>query len=125
MSKVSTLNVGIEGYSYVSAEQLESDLPSRFQLLPDGQAIETHLGKLYELRPSDQYLLSLAKPKLHNSELLRPEKYRRQFDDTLLHLSQLAEERRSPKLQKTLDALKNTQMDQRFLTMALNLLIQV
>ncbi|GEM75464.1 YscX family type III secretion protein [Vibrio sagamiensis] len=125
MSKISTFSIGIEDYSYVSEGQLELDLPSRFQMLPDGQAIETHLGKLYELRPSDQYLFSLAKPKLHYGELLRPEKYRKQFDETFLLLTQVAGENKSPKLLDMLEVLKETQIDQRFLIMALSLLIQV
>ena len=48
MSRISTLNVGIEGFTHVSLEHVESDFPQRFQLLPDGQAIATHLEKLYD-----------------------------------------------------------------------------
>lgn len=64
MTRVSTLNVGIEAFTHVSHGEVETDFPKRFQLLPDGQAVATHLEKLYDLRPSDQYLLALAKPKI-------------------------------------------------------------
>ncbi|MCV5639867.1 type III secretion system protein VscX, partial [Escherichia coli] len=60
MTRVSTLNVGIEAFTHVSHGEVETDFPKRFQLLPDGQAVATHLEKLYDLRPSDQYLLALA-----------------------------------------------------------------
>lgn len=125
MSRISTLNVGIEGYTHVSLEQVENDFPQRFQLLPDGQAIATHLEKLYELRPSEQYLMSLAKPKLMHSDLLRPDKYRQQFDITQQRLQELAQKNGSHALNQALETLQSTQLDQRYLTMALNLLIQV
>ncbi|HDM8141376.1 TPA: type III secretion system protein VscX [Vibrio harveyi] len=125
MSRISTLNVGIEGFTHVSLEQVENDFPQRFQLLPDGQAIATHLEKLYELRPSEQYLMSLAKPKLAHSELLRPDKYRQQFDTTQQRLQELAQQNGSHVLSQAVETLQNTQLDQRYLTMALNLLIQV
>ena len=125
MSRISTLNVGIEGFTHVSLEHVESDFPQRFQLLPDGQAIATHLEKLYDLRPSEQYLISLAKPKLTHSELLRPDKYRQQFDTTQLRLQELAQQSGSRTLTQAAETLQNTQLDQRYLTMALNLLIQV
>ncbi|HDM8055060.1 type III secretion system protein VscX [Vibrio harveyi] len=125
MSRISTLNVGIEGFTHVSLEQVENDFPQRFQLLPDGQAIATHLEKLYELRPSELYLMSLAKPKLAHSELLRPDKYRQQFDTTQQRLQELAQQNGSHALSQAVETLQNTQLDQRYLTMALNLLIQV
>ncbi|WP_281188947.1 type III secretion system protein VscX [Vibrio harveyi] len=125
MSRISTLNVGIEGFTHVSLEQVENDFPQRFQLLPDGQAIATHLEKLYELRPSEHYLMSLAKPKLTHSELLRPDKYRQQFDTTQQRLQELAQQNGSYALSQAVETLQNTQLDQRYLTMALNLLIQV
>ncbi|ABU70703.1 type III secretion system protein VscX [Vibrio campbellii] len=125
MSRISTLNVGIEGFTHVSLEQVENDFPQRFQLLPDGQAIATHLEKLYELRPSEQYLMSLAKPKLTRSELLRPDKYRQQFDTTQQRLREVAQKNGSHALNQALETLQSTQLDQRYLTMALNLLIQV
>ncbi len=125
MSRISRLNVGIEGFTHVSLEQVENDFPQRFQLLPDGQAIATHLEKLYELRPSEQYLMSLAKPKLAHSELLRPDKYRQQFDTTQQRLQELAQQNGSHALSQAVETLQNTQLDQRYLTMALNLLIQV
>lgn len=125
MSRISTLNVGIEGFTHVSLEQVENDFPQRFQLLPDGQAIATHLEKLYELRPSEQYLMSLAKPKLTHSELLRPDKYRQQFDTTQQRLQELAQQNGCHALSQAVETLQNTQLDQRYLTMALNLLIQV
>jgi|GEM_PF-1229549 type III secretion protein X len=125
MNKISTLNVGIEAFSHLSSEQAEHDFPRRFQLLPDGQAIETHLERLYELRPSDQYLLALTKPNLTHFELLRPEKYREQFDQTLEKVKELACQRESENLTSAAKALEMAQIDQRYLTMALNLLIQV
>ncbi|EGQ9827763.1 YscX family type III secretion protein [Vibrio parahaemolyticus] len=125
MTRVSTLNVGIEAFTHVSHGEVDTDFPKRFQLLPDGQAVATHLEKLYDLRPSDQYLLALAKPKLNHCELLRPEKYRQQFDNTLASVQQLAQESGSANLAKAAETLQSTQLDQRYLTMALNLLIQV
>lgn len=125
MSRISTLNVGIEGFTHASLEQLKNDFPQRFQLLPDGQAIATHLEKLYDLRPSEQYLMSLAKPKLRHSELLRPDKYRQQFDTTQQRLQELAQKNGSYAFNQALEILQSTQLDQRYLTMALNLLIQV
>ncbi|EJC6864301.1 type III secretion system protein VscX [Vibrio parahaemolyticus] len=125
MTRVSTLNVGIEAFTHVSHGEVDTDFPKRFQLLPDGQAVATHLEKLYDLRPSDQYLLALAKPKLNYCELLRPEKYRQQFDNTLARVQQLAQESGSANLAKAAETLQSTQLDQRYLTMALNLLIQV
>lgn len=125
MTRVSTLNVGIEAFTHVSHGEVDTDFPKRFQLLPDGQAVATHLEKLYDLRPSDQYLLALAKLKLNHCELLRPEKYRQQFDNTLARVQQLAQESGSANLAKAAETLQSTQLDQRYLTMALNLLIQV
>ena len=125
MSRVSTLNIGIEGFTHVSLEQIESDFPQRFQLLPDGQAIATHLENLYELRPSEQYLMSLVKPKLSHSELLRPDKYRQQFDITQERLQELAQQSGNIVFKQALDTLQTTQLDQRYLITALNLLIQV
>ncbi|WP_218758288.1 type III secretion system protein VscX [Vibrio parahaemolyticus] len=125
MTRVSTLNVGIEAFTHVSHGEVDTDFPKRFQLLPDGQAVATHLEKLYDLRPSDQYLLALAKPKLNHCELRRPEKYRQQFDNTLARVQQLAQESGSANLAKAAETLQSTQLDQRYLTMALNLLIQV
>ncbi|HCE3285058.1 type III secretion system protein VscX [Vibrio parahaemolyticus] len=125
MTRVSTLNVGIEAFTHVSHGEVDTDFPKRFQLLPDGQAVATHLEKLYDLRPSDQYLLALANPKLNHCELLRPEKYRQQFDNTLARVQQLAQESGSANLAKAAETLQSTQLDQRYLTMALNLLIQV
>ncbi|OWL13807.1 type III secretion protein [Vibrio parahaemolyticus] len=115
----------MEAFTHVSHGEVETDFPKRFQLLPDGQAVATHLEKLYDLRPSDQYLLALAKPKLNHCELLRPEKYRQQFDNTLARVQQLAQESGSANLAKAAETLQSTQLDQRYLTMALNLLIQV
>ncbi|AIW14372.1 type III secretion system protein VscX [Vibrio tubiashii] len=125
MNKISTLNVGIEAFSHLTTEQAEHDFPQRFQLLPDGQAIATHLERLYDLRPSDQYLLKLAKPKLTQSDLLRPEKYREQFDQTLDTIKVLAVQQDSKTLTSAAKTLESSQLDQRYLTMALNLLIQV
>ncbi|MEZ8196769.1 type III secretion system protein VscX [Vibrio cortegadensis] len=125
MNRISTLNVGIESFAHISLEQIESDFPQRFQLLPDGQAIATHLEKLYELRPSEQYLMPLAKPKITHTDLLRPEKYRQQFDITLQRLQDLAKKNGSYTLTQAAETLQTTQLDQRYLTMALNLLIQV
>jgi len=125
MTRVSTLNVGIEAFTHVTHSEVKADFPERFQLLPDGQAVATHLEKLYDLRPSDQYLIALTKPKLLHSELLRPEKYRQQFDETLAQLQVLAQDSGSASFIKASETLQSTQLDQRYLTMALNLLIQI
>lgn len=125
MNIISVLSVGIEGCTHVSQDQVENDFPQRFQLVPDGQAVATHLDKLYELRPSEQYLLSLTRPQLTHSELLRPDKYRQQFDTTQQRLQDLAKINGSQAFTQAVETLQNTQLDQRYLTMALNLLIQV
>ncbi|MDP2503814.1 type III secretion protein, YscX family [Vibrio splendidus] len=125
MNRISRLNVGIESFAHVSLDQVENDFPQRFQLLPDGKAIATHLEKLYELRPSEQYLMPLAKPKIIHTELLRPDKYRQQFETTQQRLQNLAQQNGSHALNQAVETLQNTQLDQRYLTMALNLLIQV
>lgn len=69
--------------------------------------------------------MSLARPKLTHLELLRPDKYRQQFDTTQQRLQELAQKNGSHALNQALETLQSTKLDQRYLTMALNLLIQV
>ncbi len=90
------------------------------------QAVATHLDKLYEgFAHPEQYLLSLTRPQLTYSKLLRPDKYRQQFDTTQQRLQDLAKKNGSQAFTQAVETLQNTQLDQRYLTMALNLLIQV
>lgn len=125
LNNVGALNVGIEASGYLGSGELQHSLPQRFQLPPAGQAVATHLPRLYQLRLSEQHLLGLATLKLSQLELLRPEKYRQQFEDTLHNLKNLTCQYHSPSIISATTTLEASQLEQNHLTMALYLLIEV
>lgn len=125
MNKISSLNVGFETSVYLGSGEHQHRLPQRFQLRPDGQAVVTHLPRLYQSRRSEQHLLGLITPKLSQLELLRPEKYRQQLENTLNKLKDLSCQNNCQSILSATNTLETSQLEQHSLTVALNLLIEV
>lgn len=122
MSKVTAANIGIENLSFY---ELEHPFPARFTLPPDGEAIPSHLDKLYELSPGQNILKSLFQPKVSDMSLLRPNQYQAVFTQTAEKLVQLACQLGSTDLHDAANAMKQTKIDQDYLTLASHLLLRV
>lgn len=125
MSKVTAAHIGIERLTFHAHDEIDSPFPTRFSLPPDGEAIPSHLDKLYELSPGDSTLKSLAQPKISDMSLLRPKLYQGVFHDTAEKLAELAEQLNASDLHEAANAMKQTKIDQQYLTLAFNLLLRV
>ncbi|NRB24680.1 YscX family type III secretion protein [Shewanella sp.] len=125
MSKVTAANIGIEHLSFHSNEELEHPFPARFSLPPDGEAVPSHLDKLYELSPAERTLTSLSNPKISDMSLLRPKQYQQTLNEITEKLEGLASELNSDDLQEALALMKQTRLDQDYLSLAFHLLLRV
>ncbi|NRD71752.1 YscX family type III secretion protein [Shewanella sp. VB17] len=125
MSKVTAANIGIEHLSFYASDELEHPFPTRFSLPPNGEAIPSHLDKLYELSPGEHTLKSLLQPKVSDMSLLRPKQYQAVFTDTAEKLARLACQLESADLHDAATSMKQTKIDQDYLTLASHLLLKV
>ncbi|MBB1268985.1 YscX family type III secretion protein [Shewanella sp. SR44-3] len=125
MSKVTAAHIGIEQLTFHAHDEIDSPFPARFSLPPDGEAIPSHLNKLYELSPGDSTLKSLTQPKISDMSLLRPKQYQAVFAQAASKLTELAEQLDADDLRKAANAMKQTKVDQDYLTLAFNLLLRV
>ncbi|MPY25674.1 YscX family type III secretion protein [Shewanella psychropiezotolerans] len=125
MSKVTAAHIGIEHLSFHSSDELDNPFPARFSLPPDGEAIPTHLDKLYELSPGERTLKSLSNPKISDMSLLRPKQYQDTFKEITEQLERLASQLKSDDLQDALALMKQTKLDQDYLSLAFHLLLRV
>ncbi|WP_394390376.1 YscX family type III secretion protein [Shewanella woodyi] len=125
MSKVSAANIGIEHLSFHSIDELDNPFPVRFSLPPDGEAIPSHLDKLYELSPSERTLKSLSNPQISDLALLRPKLYQDTFGETAEQLERLASQLNSDGLHDAVAIMKQTKIDQEYFSLAFHLLLRV
>ena len=125
MSKITAANIGIEDLSFHFSEELDNPFPARFSLPPDGEAIPSHLDKLYELSPGELILKSLAQPSVSDMSMLRPKQYQTLFSDAAEKLERLAGQLESVDLHDAAESMRETKIDQDYLSLAFHLLLRV
>lgn len=125
MSKITAANIGIEDLSFHFSDELDNPFPARFTLPPDGEAVPSHLDKLYELSPGELTLKSLAQPSISDMGLMRPKQYQAIFSGTAEKIERLASQLDSVELHDAAESMKQTQIDQDYLSLAFHLLLRV
>ena len=121
MSRITAAHIGIEHLSAITLDELETSLPGRYALLPDGQSIEPHISRLYPERLADRTLLGFATPASGFHDLLRPG----DFNLAMQGLRAVLAEGKSAELQAATCLLEQMHQDEQLMQMTLHLLHKV
>lgn len=121
MSRITAAHIGIERLSAITLDELETSLPGRYALLPDGQSIEPHISRLYPERLAERALLAFATPTSGFHDLLRPG----DFNQEMQSLRALLSQGNSAELRAAASLLERMHQDEQLMQMTLHLLHKV